>query len=158
MQFVFDLSDELMPQGQGRSEYVRKRFLRRRFLLEGEGVLDRSRTFFHFRHCHRGNPNRVRAPQTAATPKSAMKKSPTSRSDTEFLLHPWSTAVSQTKNKMIASTATVFSSMIFSPMRHQGNAAGKSRTIAVMHITQFAWLRDSPLRAGPALSRVSLHL
>jgi len=57
----------------------------------------------------------VRAPQAAAAPNNAIKTIPTNRSETALLLQPWSTAVSQTKKTMIASTANPFSSIITSP-------------------------------------------
>lgn len=57
------------------------------------------------------HPNRVCIPQYAATAKLAMNATPIARPETVFLLHPWSTATSQTKKRIIATTARPLSHM-----------------------------------------------
>ena len=59
-------------------------------------------------------PNSVRTPQTAASPKAAMKTNPVIREENELLLQAWSTAMAQTTNKKMATAPTVFSSMMIS--------------------------------------------
>ena len=60
---------------------------------------------------------------------------PTHRSETALLLQPWSTALSQTKKKRMASTASPFSSMIYSHGSVNSQCCRRPQKPAVTAIT-----------------------
>jgi hypothetical protein len=57
----------------------------------------------------RQRPNKVRIPQKAEQPNTPRKATPIKRSVSELLLQAWSTAISQTTNKIIAIALRTFS-------------------------------------------------
>ena len=57
------------------------------------------------------HPTRVRIPQNAAAARTMRKPKPTRRIVRLFLLHPWSTTIAQSTNKIIKNDAKIFSHM-----------------------------------------------
>src|SRR5437763_5067124 len=55
--------------------------------------------------------NRVRTPHPAANPNSVMKATLMKRPETALLLQPWSTAITQSKNRTTAMKARIFSNI-----------------------------------------------
>lgn len=95
-------------------------------------------------------PIRLRAPQIAPAPMLNRKIKPINRPDRVLLLQPWSTAMSQTRNKTIAPEARTLVHILHTPaleLSFPSITAGMKGLQSRASVTEPAGPRRLPIRA-----------